>query len=88
VNRWFKESKGHANSFSASWASKKHLGRSREVMFQLGEWPWETINCILDNLKCDFYEVDEAMFRGIDRPCEKIISFLGIEKETWTMSRM
>jgi hypothetical protein len=28
------------------------------------------------------------MFRGIDRPCEKIISFLGIEKETWTMSRM
>jgi hypothetical protein len=31
-------------------------------------------------LKKDFVEVDEAMFQGVERPCELIFCILGIEK--------
>jgi hypothetical protein len=49
-------------------------------MFEVGEWHLELIICFLDVLKNDFGEVDEAMFLGVDSPCELILYFLGIEK--------
>jgi hypothetical protein len=35
-----------------------------QVMFYVGKWPWELIICLLEVLKNDFGEVDEAMFQG------------------------
>jgi hypothetical protein len=35
--------------------------------------------CLLDVLKNDFGEVDEAMFQGIERACEFIFCILGNE---------
>jgi hypothetical protein len=32
------------------------------VMFVVGEWPWELIICSLNVLKCNFGDVDEAVF--------------------------
>jgi hypothetical protein len=49
-------------------------------MFYVGEWPLELITCLLDVLKNDFREVDEAMIQGVERPRELILCFLGIEK--------
>jgi hypothetical protein len=59
------------------------LDEVAKVMFQVGEWHWELI-CLLDVLKYDFSEVDEAMFLGVERPCELIFCILGIQKSTWT----
>jgi hypothetical protein len=36
--------------------------------------------CLLDVLKNEFGEVDEAMFQGVERPCEPIFCIQGIEK--------
>jgi hypothetical protein len=49
-----------------------------EVMFQEGEWHWELMNYLLDFLKCDFGEVDEVIFQGVERPCEQIYCILDI----------
>jgi hypothetical protein len=38
------------------------------------------MNCLLDVLKNDFGEFNEAMFHGFKRPCEIIFRILGIEK--------
>jgi hypothetical protein len=38
-----------------------------EVMFEIGEWPWVLIICLLGVLKDDFGEFEEAMFRGVER---------------------
>jgi hypothetical protein len=35
---------------------------------------------LLDNLKNDFAEVDEAMFQSAERKCELIFCILGFEK--------
>jgi hypothetical protein len=48
-------------------------------MFYVGEWPLELIMCLLDVLKNDFGEVDEAMLEGV-RPNEFIFCILSIEK--------
>jgi hypothetical protein len=50
-------------------------------MFYVGEWPWELIICILDVLKNDFGEVDEAMFECVEKPYEHIFCILNIEKK-------
>jgi hypothetical protein len=42
--------------------------------------PRELTICLLDFLKNDFGEVDEAMFQGVDRQCEPIFCILDIEK--------
>jgi hypothetical protein len=49
-------------------------------MFEVGEWPWELIVCLLDVLKNVFDEVDEEMFQGVENQCELIFSILGIKK--------
>jgi hypothetical protein len=36
--------------------------------------------CLLDVLKNDFVEVDEAMFHSVERQCEIIFCILGIKK--------
>jgi hypothetical protein len=38
------------------------------------------IICLLDVLKNDFGEVDEAKFQGVERPYDLIFCILGIEK--------
>jgi hypothetical protein len=40
-----------------------------------------THNLPSGRLKKNFVEVDEAMFQGVERPCEFILCFLGIEKK-------
>jgi hypothetical protein len=49
-------------------------------MIQVGEWPWEHIICLQGVLKNYFGEVDEVMFRGVERQCELIFYILGIVK--------
>jgi hypothetical protein len=82
----FKVSKGHSNSFSASWASKKRLGRSwlREELSSLMALKNHTLPC--ERLKKDFGEVDEAMMQGVESSCEIIFCILAIAKTTWTKS--
>jgi hypothetical protein len=41
-------------------------------MFQEGKKLRVHIICLLDVLINDFGEVDEAMFQGVERPCENI----------------
>jgi hypothetical protein len=38
------------------------LNEFSEVMCLVGVWPWELIICLIDILKNDYGEVDEAMF--------------------------
>jgi hypothetical protein len=49
-------------------------------MIQVAEWPIELLICLLDDLKNDFGEFDEAMFKGVKRLCELIFCILVIEK--------
>jgi hypothetical protein len=84
VETKFEVVKDHAILFAAFSASQKsYLDEVAEVMFHVGEWPWELIICLLDVLKWDFGESDEAVFRGDQRPCEIIIWILGIKKSDW-----
>jgi hypothetical protein len=48
--------------------------------------PSEFIICLLDVLKNDLGDVDEAMFQCVERPCEIIFCITGIEKANWTNS--
>jgi hypothetical protein len=56
------------------------------VIFSIGEWPLELIFCLLDVLKNDFDEVDEAMIQGVEDPRELILSARTSKKATWTKS--
>jgi hypothetical protein len=49
-------------------------------MFEVGEWPWELIICLLNFLKCDFGDFVEAIFHDVDRPFESIFYILGFQK--------
>jgi hypothetical protein len=49
-------------------------------MFKIGEWPRELIICLLNILKCDFGDVDEAMLRVVERQFESIFYILGMQK--------
>jgi hypothetical protein len=40
----------------------------------------EIIICLLNVLKCDFGDVDEAMFYDVEMPFEGIFYILGIQK--------
>jgi hypothetical protein len=55
-------------------------------MFQVREWPLDLIICLLDVLKNNFDEVDEAIFHGVERPCKLVLIFLGIKKAILKMS--
>jgi hypothetical protein len=50
------------------------------VIFQIGEWAWDLIICLLNDLKVDLGDVDEAMFHDVDRPFEYIFYIPGIQK--------
>jgi hypothetical protein len=54
-------------------------------MFSGGKWHLELIISLLYVLKNAFGEVNEAMFLGVDRPCELILCYLGIEKTIWAI---
>jgi hypothetical protein len=56
---------------------KSDLDEDAEVILQVSEWPWELIIYLLDVLK-NFGDVDEAMFEGVERPCEIFFCILGI----------
>jgi hypothetical protein len=49
-------------------------------MFEVGEWHGERIICLHDILKNDFGEVEEALFRGVERPYELILCILSTKK--------
>jgi hypothetical protein len=55
-------------------------------MYLVGEWLLEIIIFLLDVLKNDFGWVNEAMFKGVERPYEIIFWILSIEKSTWMKS--
>jgi hypothetical protein len=82
MKRYFKVSKCHANSFSIFWAFKKAVSIVQEIIFEVGDLSSEFIICLLDVLKNDFAEVDEAMFEGFEKPCEPIFGILSIQKAT------
>jgi hypothetical protein len=67
---------------------RNDLDEFGNVTFQVGEWPCGLIICLLDVLKCDFGEVDEAMFQGVERYGENFVFIMDIQKKgTWTNSR-
>jgi hypothetical protein len=55
------------------------LDEVAEVMFPVGECPFELIICFLKVLKCVIDDV-EALFEGDGRACEHILCILGIQK--------
>jgi hypothetical protein len=57
-----------------------------EVMFLVGEWPWELKISLFVVLKNDFSEVEEAKFQGVERPYEIIFCILWIENATLVKS--
>jgi hypothetical protein len=48
-----------------------------DMMFFVCKWPRQLIICHQNVLKCDFIDVDDASFRDVERPLERI---LGIKK--------
>jgi hypothetical protein len=48
----------------------------------------KTDNLPSDDLKCDMGYVDEAMFRVVERPFERIFTFWAIKKAILTNWRM
>jgi hypothetical protein len=54
------------------------LDEAADMMFKVGEWPYKLIICLLNLLKNNFREVDEAIFEGVERSCEIIFYILGI----------
>jgi hypothetical protein len=56
---------------------KKRLWRR---IFKVGEWAWEIIICLLNVLKWDFGDVDEAMIRDVEMLFKSIFYILGIKK--------
>jgi hypothetical protein len=73
-------SKGHANSFSASWEAKKRIGRSCLSDILNRRMVFKTHNLSSGSLKNVFGDVNKPMYQGIERPCEIIFCILGIEK--------
>jgi hypothetical protein len=57
---------------------KSDLDEIFNVMIQTGEWTWETIFCLLNVLKCDLGDVNEAMFNDAEKPIERIFYIFGI----------
>jgi hypothetical protein len=51
-----------------------------EVKFLVGKWTWDLIICLLDVLKCDFREVDEAMFESEKVHANSFSASLDIQK--------
>jgi hypothetical protein len=49
-------------------------------MFSVHEWPWELIICLLNVLKCNFVDVDEAVFHDDEGPIERNFYIFGIKK--------
>jgi hypothetical protein len=58
---------------------KKRIGRSPLSDVLSSRWPWELIICFQNLLKKYFGEVNEAMFQGVEVPCEFIFCIVGIE---------
>jgi hypothetical protein len=58
---------------------KMRFGRRRLSDVLRTEWPWELIMWLLDVLKNDFGEGDEAIFQGLERQYELIFCVLGFE---------
>jgi hypothetical protein len=50
--------------------------------------PCEHLIWLLDVLKNNFVEVDEAMFHEVERPFKRIFYILRIENSMWTKSRI
>jgi hypothetical protein len=50
------------------------------MMFQVCEWSRELIICLLNVLKCDFVNVDEAMFSDVERSFERLFYIQGNKK--------
>jgi hypothetical protein len=45
---------------------KSHLEEVSFVMFPAGKWHWKLIFCLLDVLKSDFVQFEEAMFQDVE----------------------
>jgi hypothetical protein len=49
-------------------------------MFEVDEWSWELIICLLKVFKCEYRDVNKAMFHNVERPFERVCYILGIPK--------
>jgi hypothetical protein len=49
-------------------------------MFQVGQWPWQPIICLLNVLKITFAYIDDAFIHDVERPFDRIFYILCIEK--------
>jgi hypothetical protein len=88
MKRCFKVSKGHANSFLLPEHLKKRVGRSRLKGVSSGRMGLRNNNLPLNVLKNDFGEIDETIFKGVERICEIIFCILDIEQSDMDESLM
>jgi hypothetical protein len=49
-------------------------------MFQVGEWPCELKICLVKVLKCDFGDVDDAIFHCVEIKFQRFFYILVIKK--------
>jgi hypothetical protein len=77
VSGWRKAMRTH---FLHIGHPKSALDEVAEVMFWVGECPWDFIICLLEVLRFDFGEVVKALFKGDERMCHLIFCFPGIQK--------
>jgi hypothetical protein len=49
------------------------------VIFRVEKWPWDLIINIFNVLKCNFADVDEALFNDVEMPFERILYILGFK---------
>jgi hypothetical protein len=57
------------------------------VRFSIGEWPREVIICLLKVLKCNFGEVDEAMFMMSKGHSNAFSPFCAFKNAIWEKTR-
>jgi hypothetical protein len=72
--------KGIRTKFSTFWALKKAIWTKLLTWFSIGEWPYELIICLENDLKCDFGDADEALFHDVEKTFDRIFYILGIQK--------
>jgi hypothetical protein len=66
---------------------KMLLGRDRGSDVSVVEWLCEVIICLLMVAKCDYDEVDIAMFLGVKARAKSFSAFWSTFNATWVMSR-
>jgi hypothetical protein len=67
---------------------EKTIWRNLLKWFQVAEWHWELIICLVNVLKCDFGDDNEKMFHDVERKFERFFFILRIQKNVFDEKTM